>query len=69
MFQIYDLILHSRLCTFLNEPAYSLLFAALGENMPVQYFPSLVCLIGYAMSYASGSAMGTQGSVPYGINY
>ncbi|XP_063682743.1 uncharacterized protein HI_1586-like isoform X1 [Bolinopsis microptera] len=36
---------------------------ALGENMPVKYFPSLVCLIGYAMSYASGSAMGTQGII------
>ena len=29
--------------------------------MPVKYFPSLVCVIGYTMSYASGSAMGTQG--------
>jgi len=34
---------------------------ALGGNMPVQYFPAVVAIIGYGMSYASGSCMGTQG--------
>ena len=29
--------------------------------MPVEYFPAVVAIIGYGMSYASGSCMGTQG--------
>lgn len=36
---------------------------ALGDNMPVEYFPALVCVIGYAMSYSSGSSLGTQGII------
>ena len=31
--------------------------------MPVQYFPAVVAIIGYGMSYASGSCMGTQGEL------
>ena len=36
---------------------------ALGNNMPAKYLPAIVCVIGYVMSYSSGSSLGTQGIV------
>ena len=47
--------LNSTMMTKLCRPS------ALGGNMPVEYFPAVVAIIGYGMSYASGSCMGTQG--------